>query len=524
MNFGPLFEPQAALARQQAGGGGGAVIDGRAYPAPIGGWNAKDPLQAMNPADAVILDNWFPETAYVRLRRGHSSYATGIGTGAVETLITYASGASSKMLACGNSAIYDVSSSGAVGVAKASGLTNTRYQWVNFKGYVIAVNGADEAKKYDGSTVSHTAVSGSGLSSDADLIHVNDFKSMLFFIEKTSMNAWYLAANAITGTATKLDMSTFCKLGGYLMAMGTWTRDGGDGPDDLAVWITSRGEVIVFQGTDPSDATKWALVGVFKVGAPVGRRCMEKVGAELVVITLDGFIPLSRVLPWNESAPKLALSDRISNAVGAATRMFSGNFGWQGILYPKGNMGIFNVPVTANTTAHQYVMNTITQAWCRFTGMNANCWAVFNEALYFGGPAGAVYLADDGTADNGGTISADAKQAFSYFGTTGRNKDFKMVRPVFASEGDVFPAIEINTDFRDNVPSASPTVVGSSGSPWDTTDWDIGAWGDEALVAEAWITVSGQGRCASIRNRVVSDSVQIFWLATDWIYEIGATL
>ena len=52
----------------------------------------------MGPADAVVLDNFFPDENEVRLRKGSSSHATGL-THDVESLMSYKSGAASKMFA-----------------------------------------------------------------------------------------------------------------------------------------------------------------------------------------------------------------------------------------------------------------------------------------------------------------------------------------------------------------------------------------------------------------------------------------
>ena len=94
-------------------------------PAPVGGWNARDALDGMKPEDAIILDNWFPQTDRISLRQGHESYATGLGSGSVESLVPYASGTTTKFLACANDSIYDISSSGS-GTSLASSLTSSR--------------------------------------------------------------------------------------------------------------------------------------------------------------------------------------------------------------------------------------------------------------------------------------------------------------------------------------------------------------------------------------------------------------
>lgn len=501
-------------------GGARGRATARSTPAPVGGWNARDSLAEMKPHEAVILDNWFPQTSNVRIRRGSAQHATGVGAGAVETLFEYAHGATRKLLAASGGAIYDATTSGAVGAALGSGFANDRWQHVNFAGYSILVNGADTPRKFDGTTLTTTTITGSGLTA-TDLVHVTEFKARLYFVEKDSLNAWYLAVGAIAGSASKLDFSSFCKLGGALAAIGSWSRDGGAGVDDFAVFVTTMGEVLIFQGTDPGSAETWALVGVFRVGAPVGRRCLFKFGPDLVVLTSDGFVPLSRMLPTDRSAPQYAMSDRIGNAVNAAVRVYGGNFGWQGVLYPKGTMALFNVPVGENVTSHQYVVNMVTGAWCRFKGMNANCWSVFADDLYFGGNSGAVYKADTGASDDGAEIKADGKSAFTYFGAPGRLKRFTMVRPNLATDGAAPVALDLNVDFEDKAPASSPTFSGAGGSAWDVTAWDVGEWGDNAQIAKDWLSVTGLGYAAALRIRIATDALTVFWQSTDWIFEPG---
>ena len=495
----------------------------KSTPAPVGGWNAQDSLAGMRRDEAVLLDNWFPHAAGVRIRRGHAEHASGVGAGAVESLIGYASGAKRALLACGGGAIHDATAAGGVGEPLATGLANDRWQHVNFAGHAVFVNGADTPRVYDGAEVRPTEVTGTGLAPKR-LIAVNEFKSRLFVMEKNSLRAWFLATGAIAGPASRLDLAPFCKLGGELAAVGTWSRDGGAGVDDVAVFVTTMGEVLLFQGTDPASAATWALAGVFRIGAPVGRRCLVKVGPDLVLITADGFVPLSRVLPADRSAPQFALSDRIVHAVNHAVRKHGGNFGWEAVLYPCGNMALFNVPIAEGRTAHQYVVNLTTGAWCRFRGMNANCWAVFVDRLYFGGGDGKVHEADTGASDNGGAIVADGKSAFQYFGTPGRLKRFTMVRPNLAADGDLDVALELNVDFEDRPPTAAPTFSRSGGSPWDATDWGAGDWADDAQIAKDWLSVSGLGTAAALRIKVATRAHTVAWQSTDWLFERGGSI
>lgn len=486
----------------------------KTLPAPTGGWNARDNLAEMKETDAPIMDNMIPDTTKVILRNGFDPFCnTGTGT-VVETLMPYSSGATNKFLAATGGAIYEISTGSASSLA--SGLTNNRWQYLNYNGYVVMVNGADHCRKYDGSTISLNAVT--GLSSDASFIHINEFKKILFFTEKDSMRVYYLPSGSIAGSASMLDFSTLAKLGGYMVGMATWTRDGGSGPDDLACFITSKGEVIIYQGTDPSSSTTWTLVGVFQIGAPIGRRCFVKIGVDVVVLTLDGFFQLSRALPIARTEQQAALSDRISGAVQSATTAYASNFGWEAILYPNGRMGLFNIPIMAGSQQQQYVLNTNTDRWFRITGWNANTFALFNEDLYFGGNDGKIYLADSGPDDNGAAIVGDCQQAFSYYGTP-MKKVFLAARPTIGGNGIVSPAMAMNIDYNNTAAFGTPTAVAGTGTQWDVGQWDTFQWAGDDLFAGTWLGVSGLGYAGAPRMRI-SDSVTTFaWAATEVMFK-----
>lgn len=499
---------------------GKPVARGASTPAPTGGWNARDNLADMKPDEAVSMDNFFPLTSRIRLRRGYASHATGM-SGPVESLMAYAFGSTQKMFAANGTNIYDVSVAGAVGSAVVTSLSNARWQHVNFGtaggNFLVIANGADSVRNYNGTSWSTPVITGV---TSSTLIHVNVFKRRLFFVQKDTLKAWYLPVVSIAGAANEIDLAPITSLGGYLMAMATWTRDGGDGVDDLAIFITSKGEAVIYQGTDPGDASAWALVGVFRIGAPIGRRCFQKIGSDLIIITQDGFVPLSLVLASGRLSQRLALSDKISGAVNIANRDYGANFGWQPIFYPKGSYALFNIPISLNAISHQYVVNTTTGAWCRFTNQNANCWEIFSDDLYFGG-SGVVYKADSGTSDMGANIDGDVLTSYNYFGSRGVLKRFTMVRPVLASNGSLTAAIRLNVDFENNFPTSVPSFSGSGGSPWDTSPWDTSPWGTGEIIRKDWQSVEGLGYCAAIRMRLSSNTLDVFWNSVDWLYEPG---
>ena len=478
----------------------------------------------MPPLDAVIMDNMFPDTDYVKLRNGYINWVTQL-LGQVETLMSYSSGTVQKLFAAANNNIYDVTNTGTATAAVVAAQSSNRWQHVNFGtgggNFLIAVNGLDAPQNFNGTTWQTTpAITGV---TPANLIHVNVFKTRLFFIEKNTLNAWFLPVSAIGGAASKLDFSNLCRHGGTLTAMTTWSLDGGNGIDDYAVWITSEGEVIVYQGTDPSSATNWALKGVFRMGRPIGRRCFFKIGSDVVFITTDGFVLLSKALLSDRSQPQIAISDKISNAANAAVRAYGANFGWQPILYPRGKWGLFNVPVTTGVTSHQYVMNVQTGAWCRFLGWNANCWELFNEELYFGGN-GVVCKVDTTQLDNTAQIDADVKQAYSYYSAPSRIKHFKMARPILLSDGNLNVSIIMNVDYEDQAVLSSPTFSVGSGSLWDISLWNISPWAGALAPKKNWQSLAAIGYAASFRMKLSGKNINVYWAATDISLEYGGVL
>lgn len=497
-------------------------------PAPLGGWNARDALGAMDPQDACQLTNWWPATTSVYMRYGYSEFGTGLD-GQTESLLVYSGIASDEMFgATDNGSIFDVSASGAVGAAVVSGLTNGRLQYTQITtsggSFLMAVNGADKMQYYEGTnwTVDGGTYTITGVDT-ADCINVNLFKNRIWLIEQDTMNAWYLPTGAIQGAAVAFPLGGVAQLGGALVAMATWTIDAGYGVDDLAVFITTKGEIIVYRGTDPSSASTFALVGVWNVGTPVGVRCFLKYGADLLVITQDGVMPMSSGLQSSRLDPRVSLTDKIQFAVSNAVSLYSGNFGWELVYFPKENQLYLNVPVQTGLNQQQFVMNTITKNWCNFEGWAANCWAIYNDNLYFGGNL-IVARAWDGFDDNDTDIQSVAIQAFSNFGNDTVQKRFTMIRPVFFTNGS--PAIfgDINVDFDLSDSTAPLSVTAIPYAVWDTGVWDAALWGSDVILQQNWQGVTGIGYYGAPFIKVAAQGVTVQWVNTTVVFEGGGVL
>jgi hypothetical protein len=495
--------------------------------APIGGWNARDALGAMDPLDAVTLQNFWPGTNSVILRNGYTKHATGLPA-EVQTLMAYSSGTSNKLFAVSDGKIYDATSSGAVGAAAVSGLTNSKFQYVNITtpaaSYLMAVNGADKLRTFDG-TNWHTDGDGSPYNitniDTATVANITLFKNRIWLTTNDTLKVWYLPVNSIGGAAVALDMTSIFQLGGYIMAGMTWTLDAGYGVDDYLVFITSNGEALVWRLTDPTTPAGISQIGLYKVGAPIGRRCYTKFGGDLLVITQDGVVPMSGALQSSRLDPRVSITNKIQYAMSSAISTYGANFGWSLLYYPKENQLILNVPI-GEGSQQQYVMNNITKSWCNFTGWYANCWELHIDDPYFGGD-GYVGLAWNGNTDDTSDIAGFGLQSFQSYGTA-LQKQCKMIRYHLQTNGT--PAVfgNVNVDYNLADESAQLNFSTSIYGLWDSGLWDSAIWGAGLVPSADWQGATNIGYTFAPLIKTATQGIQLQWVATDLVFEGGGVL
>lgn len=495
-------------------------------PSPVGGWNARDSFADMEPTEATLLDNFFPTTSWVEVRKGSTiAYQGAVESGNWETFMEFDAGGNNHFLAAASTELWRLDSAPVAQLG--TGYDNARWQYINFNEVLLAVNGADSIK-YDGSTATANSITGPSAP-----IAIMGFHSRVYVFDDNSLSFWYGATNAISGSFTEFNLSRVTNLGGKLMCMGAWTKDGGDeGLQDFAVFVTSRGEAVIYQGSNPGDATAWALVGVYHIGEPLSVRSVQKMGGDMVVLTTNGYVSMNNVLGVGDVSDRGALSHKIRRAVTDAVAAYQANYGWQAIFQPKLNMAVFNVP-TGTNTAEQHVMNTLTGSWSRFTGLDTAAWGRFNGGLYFNGPDIGI-LWDEGmwdeedwasrgvfqyagVSDNGQPIIAEGRTAYDYLGTPGQRKQWTAARPVLADTSGLSPILSVATDFSESFPDADIEFAAEDGLLWDTGEWDQWFWADDQDVSIGWFSLVGAGMAASTRLRLSTGGATTKWYSTDYI-------
>jgi hypothetical protein len=481
-------------------------VETKIIPAPTDGWDAISPLAEMDPKRAPILVNWVARPGYVEVRQGSYPWSRPSTTAPVETIMVYRQPTGETMFAAAGTTISDVSSYG-LSTPVVTGLGSGRWQYTNFtpagaNTVLLCVNGVDQMRSWNGSAWSVPVITGfpSGITTTAQAINIYAAKQRIWLVWKNSTLVSFLATQAIQGAlAGTQDFGPLFNKGGYLVAVTDWTIDGGNGPQDYVAFVSSRGQIALYAGTDPTNSSVWALIGVFNLAPPMGLRCAYSIGSDIALITQQGVLPISQALPFDPSADRsVAITARIQNAMAQAAQVGNTFFGWQLMAFPLQQLLILNVPLAENEAQDQFVMNTLTGAWSHFTGWNANCFEIFGDNLYWGDNNGFVIRGYSGYSDSGVGVTIDMQCAFNWFEEPGKVKRMTMIQPLLTVNGTITPALEVDVDFGTSS-ATQPLSINATGVLWDSAIWDVSLWPSNTTNYTQWLTVEAIGHAFAAR-------------------------
>lgn len=501
--------------------------------APVGGLNGRDPLADMDAKDAYYMDNLFPAANKVEARRGTIKHINTPLEGPTETLQVYTGAAGEKMLAWAGTKVYDVSSNTPVEIG--SGVTEPYVNTAMFSNaadnaqFMIICNGADVPKSYNGTAIANLTMT--GIPSANDLNYPFTFKGRLFFVADNMLGTYYLPVGQIQGALSYFDLGQVSKLGGKLIAIASYSDTAGETPNDFIIFITSRGECIVYDGNDPSNAAAWRLVGRYYAATPIGNKCAFNLNGQLIILTLDGAVPFSEIRRVGDSKAQ-GVSTRefgsITTKLGryiSDLNVYASVKGWEGLQYPRAGWLILNTP-NSNSPAgdfNQFVMNVNTGAWCRFTGWNGLCHVVFNGRLYFGRFDGYVMLADEGGLDDGSDIFIGVKQAYNYFTSDNEIgnvvKKFQWAQLFVGSDGTPPLSGSFSVNFNEQQPESLTGLPNVPGTEWDEGFWDFATWGSDNQQRTAIITLNRGGFNGSLWLQCSLSGITFEWFATQYVLE-----
>lgn len=474
---------QRAFDRQRA-----AVTRTLTFPAPTGGWVQSGNIVAARPDQAEVLDNFIPTAQGARLRGG--STALDDAGAAVVRLFTYASGAE-EFFAATASNIFDATNvaGGSLRSVTSGDFSTTQISTAGGE-FLVGVNGADNGFTYNGTTwadISLTGVASTALS------QVWLFKERLFFVEQGTQSAWYLPVESIGGAVTELNLGSVFAKGGSLLFGATWSLDSGSGLDDVCLFISDRGEVAVYEGTDPSSASTWSLVGVYEIGKPLNKHAFFRAGGDLAIVTEDGIVPISEALRKDRAALQaIALTYPIEDAWKEAIANRTSVYPISATLWQSGTLLLIGTPATENGVAVSFIANARTGAWCRILGWDVRCAAVYDDELYFADANGLILKADTGGDDNGTAYSGFYVPKMQDMGVL---SGATAAQVMYRAPSQLTINLYAHSDYQvDDMQVPVPSTT-ESGAAWGTFVWGTDVWGGSTGVYtfEEWQSVRASG-------------------------------
>ena len=477
----------------------------KTFPAPVRGLILDENLAAQGGACALVLDNFFPTRSDIELMGGSKRYAT-ISTGAVVSMWTYSNGGTRKLFAADEENIFDISTiadADTIPTAAVTGQTGGYYsaQQISTGGgnYQVIVNGRDDAQLYDGSSfqvlngVSSPAITGIDT---ADLSFVWKFANRLWFIERSTMRAWYLPVNSIGGTATEFNLSAVFQKGGSLLFGGSWSLDSGDGLDDKCIFVSDLGEVAVYQGSDPSSLSTWGKVGVYDVTPPLGQDATMRSGGDFLIATQAGIVPLSQAVQKTPEQLNLASITRAIQPLWIEEVNSRQGLPWQILEWPSASRSIVSLPVVdEGDEAVCLVVNTETGAWCRRTGWDTRCMALYRDTGFFGTNSGTIEQMEIGGSDNGAPYTGLYVGAFDHLGSPANYKTVHSARVIYRSSVEMLPKVTVGKDYAIPAPTPPNSRADYPSSEWDVGLWDVAVWdaGTDRATYTQWSSIGDSG-------------------------------
>lgn len=534
-------------------------------PMPVGGLNYNLSTLEMGPNDAYLLDNFIPRPYGLEIRGGWRFWVPEENAlpGKVRTVMTYNTHRPdfSKIFVSidsADSAVYDVTSPNTAAVVsftpstppiKAGEWHYTEYVTPGGSflcvvaygaGYYIASTDSLGLLTWTevavGTNPGQLKFPDNDTTSIKELTYCWSWQNRLWFLKHNSATAYYLPVGQITGTLAAFDFGPQLVRGGALNWGTRWTYDSGQGMDDSLLLVSLEGDALLYEGTDPSNADKFKLKGVWYLGrSPVGKRNFCQHGGDLLVINEYGIVKVSDLVAGRIHTSNISgdigikVNPRLSGIVSST---IEDDF-WFMLPIPAQELLFVGTPWYNETRGilQSFIMNSITNAWATVSNMGALDGDVYKGRFIFGTREGYVCEGFVGHQDNvpadgsstGSEVTARLQAAFLDYGKPTLNK--RLLRTKQYGQVDVDPSMYVTfkSEYNLNELVSTPAPVSIDLPSWDNALWDEAIWNANTGSLRRWIGVAAYGKKLSLQLAARGSARTVL---TDYevTYEVGLGL
>jgi hypothetical protein len=495
----------------------------------------------------------------MRVRKGYREYQIGLDQGSstgVHTIIPFdgieENNVNDRLFAVTNEGIYDVSVAGDAPILKFTFANQdpqagygvfSHYVGNDEKDVLFYADSLNGLFTYDSDTetwVQTIGITGGIVVENVRFIVLH--KQRIWLIEENSTIGWYLPVGSVAGKATEFFFGAKFRHGGNLVGLYNWSVDGGSGVDDMLVAVSRAGDVLPYQGEDPSTANTWSLRGTYYIGeVPRGGYIGSEHGGELYLLSAFGLIGMNTLLRGVNTArgDGTALHDALAAKIAWLLRddmdRSIDQLGWEVRTIPSEGALVVASPRQPSGEYIQYVYNVSTNAWGMWRSVPMTCFNSWkarvvvgtedNRVLYMDVTADNVLITPPVDALNGTPIIFSLLTSFQDLGAPAVFKRVKLVRPDFISHAKPNTTVKVNYDFDLSEAlqpiEAPPDIAGAN---WDVGIWDEAVW--DAAIGVSFGEIGGTwgiGRYVAIAMNGSAREKTTF-LGWDVIYDAGGPM
>lgn len=277
-----------------------------------GGANLRDPPHKLGPTDVYFLSGYKCYEKSIKAL-GIDAIGNTLGEGVKKLFPSSNASFEDTLIAVTDVNVYSLDSTFAkTTITGAVTVTSGLMSGVHFNSYLILCNGVDQVIKVSSAPACTAAgfVGPGGV--DTTLEQVWASQNRLYFVEKDTYTYWYGGRDKISGALKAVPLDGVFTKKGKLLFGASWSTNQGQNVEDLTIFVSNNGEVLIYTGDYP-DSNTWRLLSRIKIPKPIGRFSFAQVGGDIAIYTKNGPLMLSEAVA-NASSPSAVykISDKIS--------------------------------------------------------------------------------------------------------------------------------------------------------------------------------------------------------------------